>query len=372
MNRKTFLQILVPATLGTLFVKEVFAGSKSIAPIASLADESLYVIPPYLQAGDTIAITCPAGAVDYSSMLPCEIALKKWGLNVRYGSTVGKKWQRFGGTDKERLDDFQAMIDDPSIKAIMFGKGGYGTMRIIDKLNWDKFKQNPKWLVGYSDLTVVHSHVHANLGIATIHGDMGTGFIADPYDASAFSLQQALFGGKMEYNIKSFSMNRLGTAKGKVVGGNLSMLHACTGSKSDIKTDGKILFIEDVSEFKYSIDRMMMSLKRSGKLENLTGLIVGEFTATKQDAEDSFDMRIEDIIWDKVKEYNYPVCFHFPSGHIRENRALKLGLNYTMNVGREYVLLEEDGLPIQPIRNIDLKIEKDTSVATNLPATDSL
>jgi muramoyltetrapeptide carboxypeptidase len=201
---------------------------------------------------------------------------------------------------------------------------------------------------------------------------MGNGFNANANDASTFSLQQALFGNKMEYNIKSFAMNRLGATTGKVIGGNLTLVHACTGSKSDIDTDGKILFIEDVSEYKYSIDRMLMALKRSGKLDKLAGLIVGEFTATKDDEEESFPMRIEDIIWEKVKEYNYPVCFHFPAGHIRENRALKMGFEYTLNVGRQYVTLEE-GVSAKPsIRNIELKINNDTTNSIKLPSVHSL
>jgi muramoyltetrapeptide carboxypeptidase len=279
--------------------------------------------------------------MDAQQMQPCLSALKRWGLEVQMGKTVGRKWQRFGGTDQERLEDFQAMIDNPHVKAIIFGKGGYGTMRIIDKVNWDKFIKHPKWLVGYSDLTVVHLHVNGNFNIPTIHGDMGNGFSTDPFDPSAFSLNQALFGHKMEYHVKGHPMNRAGNTEGKLIGGNLTLVHACAGTLSDVNTDGKILFIEDVSEYKYNIDRMMMSLKRSGKLSKLAGLIVGEFTATKADIEESFPMSVEEIIYDKVKEYNYPVCFHFPSGHIKFNRALKMGVPYQLSVGSSSVSLYE-------------------------------
>ena len=336
MNRKLFLRSMIGAGIATL------AGTKSFAyTTQEVVKPSSTVIPPYLKAGDTVGITCPAGAIDLSNIQCCCKTLENWGLNVKFGKTVGKRWQRFGGTDQERLEDFQELIDDSSVKAIIFGKGGYGTMRIIDKINWDKFRNNPKWLVGYSDLTVVHLHVHSNLNICSVHGDMGNGFSNDPADASSTSLRQALFGDKMDYSVKSFEMNRTGKATGKLIGGNLTILNACNASKSDVSTDGKILFIEDVSEYKYNIDRMMMSLKRSGKLDKLAGLVVGEFTATRNDEEVSFDMRVEDIIWDKVKEYDYPVCFHFPAGHIARNRAIKMGISYEFNVGADGARLTE-------------------------------
>jgi muramoyltetrapeptide carboxypeptidase len=336
MNRKSFLKSVVSTGVGSLILNKGFA-----SPTNEIGSAAPVIIPPYLKAGDTIGITCPAGAVDLATMECCCYALEKWGLNVKLGKTVGKRWQRFAGTDQERLEDFQELLDDETVKAIIFGKGGYGTMRIIDKINWDKFKKQPKWLVGYSDLTVVHLHVHSNLNICTIHGNMSNGFSDDPYDAAALSLYQVLFGDKTEYSLKSFEMNRTGSASGILVGGNLTLVNACTASKSDINTNGKILLIEDVREFKYNIDRMMMSLKRSGKLDKLAGLVVGEFTASRNDEEDTFDMRIEDIIYDKVKEYDYPVCFHFPAGHIADNRALKIGMNYELRVGREMATLEE-------------------------------
>ena len=323
--------------MGTLLFKNAGANTTDI-----VVNEMLpAIIPPYLKQGDTVGITCPAGAVEMQSLQCCISTLKNWGLNVKFGKTIGKHWQRFGGTDAERLEDFQSLIDDETIQAIIFAKGGYGTMRIIDEIKWDKFRKKPKWLIGYSDLTVVHMHVHSNLNICTIHGNMSNGFNGDPGHPSAASLYEVLFGNKVQYSIKGFPLNRTGITQGKVIGGNLSMVNACAASKSDIKTDGKILFIEDVSEYKYTIDRMMMSLKRSGKLDRLAGLIVGEFTATKHEAEDSFSLGIEDIICDKVKEYNYPVCFHFPAGHIADNRALKMGVNYQLKVGRDVVSLAE-------------------------------
>jgi muramoyltetrapeptide carboxypeptidase len=368
MDRKSFFKTFIPAGLAVLLVKDALANPTG--------NDSLNMpaipFPSYLKAGDTVAITCPAGPVEFERMQPCHKTLAKWGLNVRYGKTVGKRWQRFGGTDVERLHDFQELLDDPTIKAIIFGKGGYGTMRIIDQLNWDKFRQNPKWLVGYSDLTVVHLHVHANFQIPTIHADMGNGFSAGALDQSASSLNNALFGNVTEYHLKSGPMNRRGVATGKLVGGNLTLVHACAASKSDINTEGKILFLEDVSEYKYNIDRMMMSLKRSGKLEKLAGLVIGQFTATKQDQEESFNLSIEEIVWDKVKEYDYPVCFNFPAGHIAENRALKMGVPFELSVGAEVASLSELEINAHNASakfNMASRPDTSPSLALNLPDT---
>lgn len=303
------------------------------------------VTPPYLKAGDTVAITCPDNALDIANIECYCNTLSKWGLNVKSGKTVAKRSRQFSSTDKERLEDFQELIDDPSIKAIIFGTGDYGTMRIIDKIRWDKFKQHPKWLVGRRDLTVVHLHVYSNLNLSTIHGDMSE----NPSDDLDLSLKQSLFGTKTEYQMKSFEMNRIGKVQGKLVGGNLTLIQACTATRSDMNTNGKILFIEDVSEYKYNIDRMMMSLKRAGKLDKLAGLVVGEFARTRNNEDDTYNTRVEDIIWDKVKDYGYPVCFHFPAGHIVANRALKMGVNYELNVGRDTVSLAEIVPPPPPV-----------------------
>jgi muramoyltetrapeptide carboxypeptidase len=335
LTRKSFLRSVFTAGVGSLVLNQSFASEESASSLAHAK------LPPYLVAGDTIAITCPAGAVDLSKLQCCCTTMEKWGLNVSFGKTVGKHWQRFGGTDRERLEDFQQLLDDKNVKAILFGRGGYGTMRIIDQLNWEQFKKHPKWLVGYSDLTVVHLHVHSNLNICTLHADMSNGFSDDANDPSAVSLRQALFGEKLEYTVKGHQKNKTGKAAGKLVGGNLTIVNACAASNSDISTKGKILFIEDVSEYKYNIDRMMMTLKRSGKLDKLAGLVVGEFTATKTDEEGQFDVAVEDIIFEKVKEYNYPVCFHFPAGHIAANRALKMGCNVELTVDSNTVTLTE-------------------------------
>lgn len=331
MNRKSFLQAFIPATVGVLFTRQLKASTNNVVNPA--------IIPAFLKPGDTIGITCPAGAVDASDLKKCSQVLKDWGVNIKYGNTVGKKWQRYGGTDEERLKDLQELLDDSSINAIIFGKGGYGTMRIIDKVNWEQFMSNPKWLIGYSDITTIHLHVHSNLGIPSMHANMSSGISAS--NASAKSLKDALFGKSLSYVVKGNSLNREGNCSGILIGGNLAILQACSGSKSDISTEGKILFIEDVNEYKYSIDRMLVHLKRSGKLNNLAGLIVGSFTAVKEKEEETYRQTIEELILEKVKEYNYPVCFNFPAGHIKNNLALKLGVSYELSVSSTDVILNE-------------------------------
>lgn len=296
-------------------------------------------MPPNLKPGDTIGITCPAGPMKTSDLQLCKSALEGWGLNLKFGDTVDKQWQRFGGTDEERAADFQRMLEDDRINAIMFGRGGYGVMRMMDKINWDKFAKQPKWLIGFSDITAFHCHVQAVYGIPTIHADMGNGFNGTDDDASK-SLRSMLMGHRAEIRTEGYYLNRPGKTIGKLVGGNLSLLVAMQGSKSALKADGKILFVEDVSEYKYTIDRMMMNLKRSGMLDNLAGLVFGAFTATKQ-AEDTYPMSMEEIIFEKVKEYGYPVCFHFPVGHQKQNLALKLGAYYKLEVSKNNTLLVE-------------------------------
>ena len=344
MNRKHFLTTFLTASAGVALTQKGFAApQKPVEPVINTA------IPPFLKQGDVIGITCPAGPVDKSSLDQLIAAQEKWGISFKLGSTVGKRWQRYGGTDEERLTDLQKMLDDDTVNAIVFGRGGYGTMRIIDKVNWDGFKRKPKWLVGFSDLTTIHSHIHQTTGIATIHGCMSTSIDDDDNNIASASLSDALFGLPINYNIKSHSLNRAGVCNGKLVGGNLSILQACAGSKSDIDTKNKILFIEDVSEYKYTIDRMLTNLKRSGKLESLAGLMLGGFTATKADDDYFYDDTVENIIWDKVKEYDYPVCFNFPAGHIRNNHALKMGVSYNLNVGKSVVSLTETGFKPNPM-----------------------
>ncbi len=363
MKRKDFLQRLAAASAGLFFTK---AGLGRPDPVVHTIPA---FAPPYLKPGDTVGITCPASPMDAEDLLQCQNAVTRWGFKTSYGKTVSNHWQRFGGTDDERAADLQRMLDDDRINAILFGRGGYGVMRMMDKLNWEKFIQKPKWLVGYSDITAIHCQVHSLCGIPTIHADMGNGF-SDEEDASSLSLKKMLTGDKQPYQAEPFALNRTGDAWGKLVGGNLSLVTAMQGSKSALDTAGKLLFIEDVSEYKYTIDRMMLNLKRSGKLDNLAGLIVGGFTATKKDEEeiepikDKFLLTVEELIFEKVKELNYPVCFHFPAGHQKINLALKLGASYHLQVSDSRTLLTE-GTP--PLQMIQLPLQD-----TARPALDSL
>ncbi|HEX6913835.1 MAG TPA: LD-carboxypeptidase [Chitinophagaceae bacterium] len=333
MDRKSFLQAFVPASFGLLVSRGLGASTPPVSGIAAA--------PAMLREGDTIGITCPAGAVESLEIRNCMTVLGSWGFNVKCGATVGKKWQRFAGTDAERLADFQSLLDDSSVHAIMFGRGGYGTMRIIDQLNWNKFAANPKWLIGFSDITTVHLHVHAQLGTPTIHAGMSTGFGSKDQAPAAESLRKLLRGEPMAYVVNGHEMNREGNCAGKIVGGNLSIIQACSGSASDVSTDGKILFIEDVNEYKYTIDRMLVHLKRAGKLERLAGLIVGGFTATRTREEESFRQSISELVMEKVSEYSYPVCFDFPAGHVKNNLALKLGVPCQLSVSSTDVILNE-------------------------------
>ena len=350
MKRKDFLQRLAAASTGLLFTKFGWSRPDPILPTLSA------LTPPYLKPGDTIGITCPASPMEVEDLQQCTTAIERWGLKFRYGNTVNAHWERFGGTDADRATDLQQMLDDDKINVILFGRGGYGVMRMMDKLNWSKFMKKPKWLVGYSDITAIHCQVHNVCGIPTIHADMGNGF-GDEEDASSLSLKKMLMGEMQPYRADPFALNRYGEAWGKLVGGNLSLVTAMLGSPSALNTNGKILFIEDVSEYKYTVDRMMLMLKRSGLLSNLAGLVVGGFTAVKKDEEeiepikDKFLMTIEDIICEKVAEYSYPVCFRFPAGHQKVNLALKLGASYHLQVDGTQTLLAEGTPPGQMLQS---------------------
>lgn len=298
--------------------------------------------PPYLQKGDTIGITCPAGFMSREKAQVCIDTLQQWGYNVVVGKTVGGDSPNyFSGTDKERLEEFQQMMNDSTIKAILCGRGGYGTGRIIEQIDFSGFKKNPKWIIGFSDITILHSHIHSNYKISTLHAPMAGAF----NDGGAtgeyvLSLKNALEGKKIKYECAAHHFNRKGEAIGELVGGNLALLAHCVGSSSDIKTKGKILFIEDVGEYLYNVDRLMYQLKRSGKLDKLAGLIIGGFTDMK-DTERPFGKTVEEIIKEIIADYKYPVCFNFPVSHGKENLALKTGVGYKLKVGKNKVTLEE-------------------------------
>ena len=287
-----------------------------------MVQTDLSLVPPFLKKGDKVAITCPAKKLP-KPMDDAVALLRSWGLEVILGETVTASYHQFAGDDELRAKDLQRFIDDESIKAIIAARGGYGTMRMIDKVDFSSFKTNPKWLVGFSDITVLHAHLSANYNAQTIHGQMPVN-IPDASAHSLISLKKALFGEEINYLIHPNPLNRNGEASGILIGGNLSLLVAIQSSVSDFNYDGKILFIEDVGEYLYAVDRMIRALGRAGKLKNLAGLIVGGFTDIK-DNEIPFGQTVEEIITDVVKDYPYPVCFNFPAGHIPDNNSLILG-----------------------------------------------
>jgi len=285
--------------------------------------------PQYLKKGDKIAIVCPAKKLPKPIDIGIEV-LKSWGLEVVTGKSVSASHHQFAGNDKLRTADLQQYLDDPSIKAIIAGRGGYGTIRIIDDLDFTQFKQNPKWIVGFSDITVLLSHLIAKLNTQCLHAQMPYTF-DEATPESLISLQKALFGEKQSYSYKSEFKNRTGTCDGILIGGNLTLLCMMEGSVSEMDFDHKILFLEDVGEHEYAIDRMLRMLKRAGKLKNLNGLIIGAFNEIDEE-KISFGQTADEVIWDIIKEYDYPVCFNFPSGHINNNLAMTLGAPVVLDV----------------------------------------
>ncbi|MNK19612.1 putative murein peptide carboxypeptidase [compost metagenome] len=290
--------------------------------------------PPYLKKGDKIAIVCPAKKLPKPIDKGIEM-LQSWGLEVVLGETVTGSHNQFSGTDELRAKDIQQFLDDSSIKAIIAGRGGYGTIRIIDELDFTAFNENPKWLVGFSDITILLSHAFAALNTQSIHGQMPYTFEESTPEALE-SLRKALFGENDTYTYQSEFARRDGNKEGILVGGNLTLLLAIEGSVSEMNFDDKILFIEDVGEHEYSIDRMMRTLKRKGKLAKLKGLVVGAFNEVGEESI-YFGQTPEEVIWDLVKEYNYPVAFSFPSGHIADNRAMILGKSVSLSITNNYV-----------------------------------
>ncbi len=338
MQRKKFI------SSAALVLTSIKAMSASISTINE--DDVTAKIPTYLKKGDTIGITSAAGYITLTDCTDAINMIQSWGFAIKMGSTVGKKSFTFGGTDEERLADLQQMLDDESLKAIMIARGGYGLVRIIDKLNFTKFIKKPKWIIGFSDVTVLHSHINKNFGISTLHSKMCNSFvapeIAEPIQLETLdSIKKCLLGEKIMYNIPINTNNKLGKAKGILVGGNLKTLESLSASASDIVTKNKILFVEDTSEKLYSIDRMFWNLKRSGKLSNLAALIVGGFKIKKDDEGDEFGKTIEEIVLEKIKEYNYPVCFDFPVGHQKNNFALKCGIQHILTIENNTVSFKE-------------------------------
>jgi muramoyltetrapeptide carboxypeptidase len=285
-----------------------------------------------LKENDIVGIVAPAGFIKDTESIDLAIKLlKSWGLQVKLGAHLFDKHNHFAGNDENRLEDFQQFLDDDSIKAIWCARGGYGSIRIIDKLNFDTFRKNPKWIIGYSDITTFHNRVN-KLSFESIHSIMPTSkeSITESNEAIE-SLRKTLFGKSLSYTIKSNPLNKIGNTKGILVGGNLSILSSLIGTKFSLNTTNKILFIEEIGEYKYRIDRMLHSLKLNGYFENCNGLILGNFTNIPKN-DPSFGMSIEELILDLVKEYNFPICFDFKAGHITDNNALIFGRKITFDV----------------------------------------
>lgn len=271
----------------------------------------------------------------------CIRGLNEWGYEVKLGFTLGSGSDNyFSGSDEDRLKDLQQMLDDDQVKAVLCARGGYGLGRIIDKLNFKKFRKQPKWIIGFSDITILHSYLFANENIASLHAPMAAAFNGQGSDPYLQSMRKALEGRKLYYACDPHPFNRRGEAVGELVGGNLALLAHGIGSSFEVKTRGRILFIEDVGEYLYNVDRMLHQLKNAGKFNKLAGLIIGGFTEMK-DTERPFGCSVEEIIRDIAKDFDFPVCFGFPVGHQQENLALKIGVGYKLKVGRNKTVLEE-------------------------------
>jgi len=293
--------------------------------------------PSYLKPGDQVGIICTARSFSAEEAKPAIELLESWGLKPVLGKTIGINTHQLGGTDQQRAEDLQQMIDNPEIKAIWIARGGYGTVRIIDKIDFSGFIQNPKWIIGFSDITVLHSHIH-NLGVATLHAIMPFS-VPKASEEAKETLRKALFGATYSFQIEPDSYNRNGNTVGQLVGGNLSIIYSLLGSKSSIDTSGKILYLEDLDEYLYHIDRMFYNLKRNGYFNHLNGLIIGGMT-DMHDNSIPFGFDVKQIITDLVKEYNFPVCFEFPAGHLSDNRALKLGTKISLEVHKKETIVK--------------------------------
>lgn len=293
--------------------------------------------PPYLEEGDTVAIVAPSGILKNNDkeVNQAKSLLESWGLSVQLGKHIFSQNNHFAGTDAERCEDLQRAMDDPKIKAIWCARGGYGTVRILDMLDWTKFKENPKWLIGYSDITALHNEIHNN-GVESIHAMMCTSMRDDlsEIEETISTFKEAIVGNQLSYSLQASEYNKAGEASGQLVGGNLTMLHTMLGSTTSIETSGKILFIEEIGEYKYHIDRMLQSLKRAGYFDNCKGVIVGDISKVKKNTT-LWGSSVEQLIIDALSGYTFPIAFNMPAGHEKDNRALILGRKISLKVGKD-------------------------------------
>lgn len=293
--------------------------------------------PPYLKVGDSVAIVAPSGILKNrnSEVAKAKELLESWGLKVVVGKHVFSQANHFAGTDNERCEDFQAALDNANIKAIWAARGGYGTVRILDKLDYSVFLKRPKWVIGYSDITALHNQINT-LGVESLHALMAVSLAeeSNKIKESVATFKSTLFGESLQYDLEGSKYNKVGESEGQLVGGNLTILHTMLGSNTSLDMDGKILFIEEIGEYAYHIDRMLQSLKRAGYFENCKGLIVGDMSRVRKNTT-PWGKPIQQLILDVVAEYNFPVAFNMPAGHENDNRALILGRTIQFKVAKE-------------------------------------
>ncbi|MFZ9146464.1 MAG: S66 peptidase family protein [Sediminibacterium sp.] len=296
--------------------------------------------PSHLKQGDLIGMVCPAGAIPIERVQTCVQTLEAWGYKVAIGKTVGGKHYTFSGTDAQRAEDLQIMLDNPEVKAIICARGGYGLSKIIDQINFTKFIAQPKWVIGFSDITVLHAAIH-QLGIASIHGPMAAAFNkgveGEPYIQS---IKDVLEGRPTHFEVGPHDSNQIGVATAPLVGGNLCLIAHLIGSKYSLDTKDKILFLEDTTEHHYNLDRMLIQLKNAGLLSNIKGLIVGGFTSLKDEWTD-IGQDIVSMVQSYVTDKTIPIAFDFPISHELPNYAVKEGVEYYFEVTEKGVLLKE-------------------------------
>lgn len=298
------------------------------------------IIPEHLQTGDTIAIAAPARKISKNEIAAAEMLLQESGFKVYYDDRLFAECHQFAGNEDIRAGYIQDLLDNPEIKAIWCARGGYGSVRIIDRLDFSAFCKRPKWIVGYSDVTVFHSHINKNYEIATLHATMPINVKMENLHSTATqSLIAALKGEPLQYPIPAHPFNRPGNVTAPVIGGNLSMLYSLLGSPSDIDTTGKVLFIEDLDEYLYHIDRMMENIVRNGKFEHLAGLLVGHLS-DMHDNTIPFGKTAEEIVAEHCRPYDFPIVFNFPAGHLADNRALRMGCPIQINFGNSNITIE--------------------------------
>lgn len=325
--------------ISTLFCAILFFGIQTVSGQNKVIQKQDIALkqPPYLQVGETVAIVAPSGILKNRTgeIERAKALLKSWGLHAVVGKHIFKQDDHFAGTDDERCEDFQNALDNPKISAIWCARGGYGAVRILDKLDYSKFKMNPKWIIGYSDITALHNQVH-NIGFQSIHAMMCTSLQddAETIKETISTFKNVLFGTPLTYTLTGSKYNKTGTVTAPITGGNLTILHTMLGSKTSIDTSGKILFIEEIGEYKYHIDRMFQSLKRAGYFDNCKGVIIGDFTRIKRNTT-SWGTSTEQLILDVLADYDFPIAFNMHAGHAKDNRALILGKTVDLTVNNE-------------------------------------